>query len=82
MAKSFWDRLFDAKDSSVDQLIFFTLIGVVVISICGLIVVTCDQKDFSFDALGGAYTLLFSGSAAHSIGAGIQSKLTPPDQAP
>lgn len=79
MAKSFIDRLLDTKDKSVDEKILFTLIGVVTITLCGIIISIMDYSHFSLVTLGSSYGVLFTGSGAHAIAQGWQDKLTPPE---
>lgn len=75
---SFWSKLFDKQDGTVDHMIFFMFIGIMAITVCGIIMVCIDYSDFHFSDFGSAYTLLFGGTTAQSIGSGIKNKLSTP----
>lgn len=81
-AKNFFLKLLDAQDKSVDEAIFFTLLGASAIVIYGFIQVCFYHADFKISDFGEAFTYLFGGQGIHAVGKGIQNLTKQPPPTP
>ena len=75
--KNFFDRLFDAKDNSVDAGIFFTFLAIFGLIVYALVQVILNWNNFHLMDFAASCGTIFTGSGVHMISKGAQDKLNP-----
>lgn len=78
MKKTFWSRMVDSTDRTVEPHIVMMCWSVVAIIICAILIAWLKPEVFSFAGMGAALgTTIGVGGGLGAAGQGLQSRITP-----